>query len=46
MTRLEKSMGPTPGLEIPFTPDEPDVLDGGDGVEGVGGGGLASSVSG
>ena len=28
-------MGPTPGVETPLTPDEPDVLDAGDLVEGV-----------
>jgi hypothetical protein len=26
-------MDPTPGVETPVTPGEPDVLDGGDGVE-------------
>jgi hypothetical protein len=40
MTRLEKSMGPTPGLETPVTSDEADVLDAGDGVQGLGVGGL------
>jgi len=29
-------MGPYPGVEITYTPDEPDVLDGGNGVEGLG----------
>ena len=37
--------GPTPGVEIPVIPDEPDVLDGGDVVGGVGGGGLATGLS-
>jgi hypothetical protein len=32
----DKSMGPTPEVETPLLPDEPDVLDGGDEVEGVG----------
>jgi hypothetical protein len=31
---VDKSMGPTPGVEAPLTSDGPDVLDGGDGVEG------------
>jgi hypothetical protein len=30
----EKVWGHTPGVETPFTPDEPGGLDGGDGVEG------------
>jgi hypothetical protein len=37
--------GPTPRLEIPFTPDEPDEPDAGDGVDGVGVGGLATGSS-
>lgn len=30
MTRLEKSMGPTPGVETPDVSDKPDMLYGGD----------------
>jgi hypothetical protein len=38
-------MGPTPGVETPITPVEPDVLDGGDGVEWLGVDGLAPDSS-
>jgi hypothetical protein len=42
LQHVDKSMGPTPGVETPVTPDGPDVLDGCDVLEGVVGARLAT----
>jgi hypothetical protein len=45
LQNLGISMDPTPGVETPVTPGEPDVLDGGDGVEVLDGRASAPNVA-